>query len=62
MIVLTKLEQNYIDARCKHSVTAQRCWKLRAALDREGFTWTREQELNGEFARQMAVYESPTRR
>ena len=46
---LTELEYEYLDARYEHSVTAQRCWKLRAALEREGLTADRERVLNKEF-------------
>jgi hypothetical protein len=53
MAELTALEDNYIYARIEHSITAQRCWKLRARLDQMGLTPERERELNERFGREM---------
>lgn len=50
---MTELEDKYVAARVEHSVTAQRCWKLRAKLELAGLTAEREQELNERFGREM---------
>lgn len=52
-MALSELEKKYIKARVEHSITAQRCWRLRARLDATGLTPERERELNEEFGKEM---------
>jgi hypothetical protein len=50
---LIGMERDYLEARYTHSITAQRCWKLRARLERVGLTAKREEQLNREFGKMV---------
>lgn len=55
---LTALEKEYLMERCIHSVTAQRCWRLRAKLELAGLTKARNEYLNTRFAQAMKATRS----